>query len=120
MSTTGTIMGVSKHLKSKKQDINIVEVQPIEGARILGIRRWTKAYFTSIYEPASVDRIIDVSEFDDQTMSRRLIVEKGLFCGVFSGRAVHAAMKLLPDVRDAVIVCIICDGGDRYVSTNVF
>ncbi len=120
MGTTGTIMGVSRYLKSQKSSVQIVGVQPQEGARIPGIRRWRKEYLPSIYEPAAVDKIIDVSEFEAQTMTRRLASEEGLFCGISSGGAVHAAMKMLPALQNAVIVCIVCDRGDRYVSTNVF
>ncbi len=120
MGTTGTIMGTSRFLKSRNPDIRIVGVQPIEGSRIPGIRRWPQAYLPKIYDPAAVDRIIDVSQHDAEAMTRRLGAEEGLFCGISSGGAMVAALALSAEVENAVIVTIVCDRGDRYLSTGVF
>ena len=120
MGTTGTIMGTSRYLKSQNPDIQIVGVQPADGARIPGIRRWPEAYLPKIYDPAAVDRIIDVSQDEAESMTRRLGAEEGVFCGISSGGATVAALKLSAEVSNAVIVTIICDRGDRYLSTGVF
>lgn len=120
MGTTGTIMGTSRYLKRENPEIQIVGVQPADGARIPGIRRWSPAYLPKIYDPAAVDRIIDVSQEQAEIMTRRLGAEEGLFCGISSGGAVAAALELSADVENAVIVVIICDRGDRYLSTGVF
>lgn len=120
MGTTGTIMGTSRFLKEKNRDIEIVGVQPTEGSSIPGIRRWPKEYLPKIYDPRRVDRIIDVSQSEAETMTRRLAAEEGIFCGISSGGATAAALRLSQEVRDAVIVVIICDRGDRYLSTGVF
>jgi cysteine synthase B len=120
MGTTGTIMGVSRFLKEKSTAIDIVGVQPQEGSSIPGIRRWPQAYLPKIYDAARVDRIIDVSQQEAEVMTRRLAAEEGIFCGVSSGGATAAALRLSEQVRNAVIVVIICDRGDRYLSTGVF
>ncbi len=120
MGTTGTIMGVSRYLKEKNPDIQIIGVQPKEGASIPGIRRWPKAYLPRIFEPERVDRTIDVSQEDAETMMRRLAAEEGIFCGVSSGGAMAAALEVSSEVEDAVIVSVVCDRGDRYTSTGVF
>lgn len=120
MGTTGTIMGVSRFLKEKNSAIEIVGVQPTEGASIPGIRRWPKEYLPKIYDEARVDKIIDVNQQDSEDMTRALAAEEGIFAGISSGGAVAAALKLSTQVEDAVIVVIICDRGDRYLSTGVF
>ncbi len=120
MGTTGTIMGVSRYLKEKSHAIEIVGVQPQEGSSIPGIRRWPQAYLPKIYDAARVDRIIDVSQQEAEVMTRRLAAEEGVFCGVSSGGATAAALRLSEQVSNAVIVVIICDRGDRYLSTGVF
>ncbi|MGI8739360.1 MAG: cysteine synthase CysM [Gammaproteobacteria bacterium] len=120
MGTTGTIMGVSRYLKAQNPDIQIVGVQPAEGSRIPGIRRWPQAYLPEIYHAERVDREIDVDEKEAEDMMRRLAAEEGIFAGVSSGGAVAAALRLSDEVEDALIVVIICDRGDRYISTGVF
>lgn len=120
MGTTGTIMGTSRYLKAQREDIQIVGVQPADGAKIPGIRRWPEAYLPKIYEPSRVDRIIDVSQSEAEVMTRRLGAEEGLFCGISSGGAMVAALRLSAEIEDAVIVTIVCDRGDRYISTGVF
>ena len=120
MGTTGTIMGVSRYLKEQNQDIQIVGLQPQEGASIPGIRRWPKAYLPSIFDETRVDQVMDVAQQDAEVTMRRLATEEGIFCGVSSGGAVHAALELSKELNDAVIVAIICDRGDRYLSTGVF
>jgi len=120
MGTTGTIMGCSRYLKEASDSVQIVGVQPVEGDSIPGIRRWPEAYLPRIYEPQRVDRIIDVSEKEAEDMMRRLAREEGIFCGVSSGGAMCAALALSRELDDAVIVTIVCDRGDRYISTGVF
>lgn len=120
MGTTGTIMGTSRYLKEQSEAVEIVGVRPADGASIPGIRRWPEAYLPSIFEAARVDRTIDVSQEEAEDMTRRLAAEEGLFCGISSGGAVAAALKLSEMVSDATIVTIICDRGDRYLSTDVF
>ncbi|ALP53224.1 cysteine synthase [Candidatus Tenderia electrophaga] len=120
MGTTGTIMGVSRYLKEQNPDIQIVGVQPTEGASIPGIRRWPQEYLPKIYESERVDRIIDVSQQAAEETTRALGVQEGIFAGISSGGAVSAALRLAREVEDAVIVTIICDRGDRYLSTGVF
>ena len=120
MGTTGTIMGSSRFLKEKNPKIQIVGVQPEEGASIPGIRRWTKEYLPKIYDPSRVDRIIDVSQEDAENTTRALAAREGIFAGISSGGAVAAALKLSQEVSNALIVAIICDRGDRYLSTGVF
>lgn len=120
MGTTGTIMGVSRYLKEQHSAVQIVGVQPVEGASIPGIRRWSEAYLPDIFEPQRVDRILDMDQNLAETTMRRLASEEGIFAGVSSGGNVAAAMQLSAEVENAVIVCIICDRGDRYLSTGVF
>ncbi len=120
MGTTGTIMGVSRYLKEQNPDIQIVGVQPTDGSSIPGIRRWSPEFLPRIYEPGRVDRIIDVSEEEALTMMRRLAREDAIFGGVSSGGATAAAAKLAEEVNEGLIVCIICDRGDRYLSSGVF
>ncbi|WP_455380797.1 cysteine synthase CysM [Acidihalobacter prosperus] len=120
MGTTGTIMGNSAYLKTQNSAIQVVGVQPQEGASIPGIRRWPKAYLPRIFDPARVDRVIDVSQEDAENTMRKLASEEGIFCGVSSGGAVAAALQLSKEIENATIVSIICDRGDRYISTGVF
>ncbi len=120
MGTTGTIMGTSRFLKEKNPDIQIIGVQPEDGAKIPGIRRWPEAYMPKIYEPPRVDRIIDVGQELAEATTRRLGAEEGIFAGISSGGAMAAALQLSSEVENAVIVSIVCDRGDRYLSTNVF
>ena len=120
MGTTGTIMGTSRYLKEQSEGVCIVGVRPTEGSSIPGIRRWPEAYLPSIFDASRVDRTIDVSQEEAEEMTRRLAAEEGLFCGVSSGGAVAAALKLCETVEDATIVTIVCDRGDRYLSTGVF
>jgi len=120
MGTTGTIMGVSRFLKEHNPDIEIIGVQPQDGSSIPGIRRWPQAYLPKIYEPERVDRIIDVSATESEEMARRLASEEGVFSGVSSGGAMVAALQIAKEVENAVIVTIVCDRGDRYVSSGLF
>jgi cysteine synthase B len=120
MGTTGTIMGTSHYLKEVNPQIQIVGVQPTEGSRIPGIRRWPKEYLPTIYDETRVDQIIDISQAEAEDMTRQLAAREGIFCGISSGGAVAAALKLCEGLSDAVVVAIICDRGDRYLSTNVF
>jgi cysteine synthase B len=120
MGTTGTIMGTSRFLKEQNADIQIVGVQPSEGSSIPGIRRWPKEYLPKIYEASRVDQIIDVTQEEAESTTRALATEEGIFAGISSGGAVAAALRLSQQVENAVIVSIICDRGDRYLSTDVF
>ena len=120
MGTTGTIMGVSKFMKEKNPAIRIVGVQPAGEESIPGIRRWPEAYLPRIFDRQRVDSIIDITPAEAEHMTRRLAEEEGIFAGISSGGAIHAALKLSAEVQNAVIVTIICDRGDRYLSTNVF
>jgi cysteine synthase B len=120
MGTTGTIMGCSTYLKQQNPDIEIIGLQPLEGSSIPGIRRWPEAYLPKIYEAPRVDRVLDISQEESEQTMRRLAVEEGIFCGVSSGGAVAAALRVSREVDNAVIVMIICDRGDRYLSTGVF
>jgi cysteine synthase B len=120
MGTTGTIMGTSRFLKEQDPAVQIVGVQPKDAAKIPGIRRWPAEYLPKIYEAARVDRIIDVGQEEAEDMTRRLAAEEGIFAGVSSGGAVHAALQLAQEADNAVIVVIVCDRGDRYLSTGVF
>lgn len=120
MGTTGTIMGVSRYLKEQNPAIQIIGLQPTEGAAIPGIRRWPQAYLPSIFDAQRVDQVVDMSQQEAEDTMRRLAREEGIFCGVSSGGAVAAALRLNAEVRDAIIVAIICDRGDRYLSTGVF
>lgn len=120
MGTTGTIMGTSKYLKEQNPDIQIVGVQPAEGAAIPGIRRWPEEYLPTIFEASRVDSTIDVGQQEAEDTTRELARREGIFCGISSGGAVAAALQLSKQVENAVIVAIICDRGDRYLSTGVF
>ena len=120
MGTTGTIMGTSRFLKEKNTDIEIVGVQPKENAKIPGIRRWPDAYLPKIYEAVRVDRFIDVSQEDAEETTRLMASREGIFAGISSGGAVAVALRLSAELEDAVIVTIICDRGDRYLSTGVY
>ena len=120
MGTTGTIMGTSRFLKEKNPAIQIVGLQPSEGSQIPGIRRWPKEYLPTIFEESRVDQVLDVSQKEAEDTMRRLAREEGIFCGVSSGGSVAGALRLAETVNDSVIVAIICDRGDRYLSTGVF
>ena len=120
MGTTGTIMGVSRYLKEQNPGIQIVGVQPEEGSSIPGIRRWPKEYLPGIFDETRVDQVIDVSQREAEETTRILAAKEGIFCGISSGGAIAAALKLNKEVENAVIVSIICDRGDRYLSTGVF
>jgi cysteine synthase B len=120
MGTTGTIMGTGRYLKEQNAAVQIVGVQPEEGSNIPGIRRWPEAYLPKIYDPAGVDRIIDVSQTLAEETARALAAREGIFAGISSGGAVAAALRLSTEVSGAVIVVIVCDRGDRYLSTGVF
>ena len=120
MGTTGTIMGTSMYLKEQNADVQIVGVQPEDGAAIPGIRRWPKEYMPKIYESTRVDRTIDMSQPRAEQTMRQLAVKEGIFGGVSSGGAMAAALQLAAEVENAVIVTIVCDRGDRYLSTGVY
>ncbi|MRH77321.1 cysteine synthase CysM [Spiribacter sp. C176] len=120
MGTTGTIMGVSRYLREQNPNIQIVGAQPTEGSSIPGIRKWPQAYLPKIYEPERVDRIVEVSQADAEEMTRRLAAEEGVFAGVSSGGTLWAALQIASEVENAVIVSIVCDRGDRYLSSGVF
>jgi len=120
MGTTGTIMGVSKFLKEQNNQIQIVGCQPTEGSRIPGIRKWPEEYLPKIFDRSRVDRIMDISEDEAKTMTRRLAKEEGIFCGMSSGGAVSAAARISKELEHGVLVCIICDRGDRYLSSDLF
>ncbi|MCP4595015.1 cysteine synthase CysM [Neptuniibacter sp.] len=120
MGTTGTIMGTSRFLKEQNADIQIVGLQPSEGAQIPGIRRWPQEYLPSIFDEKRVDQVLDITQDDAENTMRALAQEEGIFCGVSSGGAVAGALRLAEQVENSVIVCIICDRGDRYLSTGVF
>jgi cysteine synthase B len=120
MGTTGTIMGVSAYLKQQNPEIQIVGLQPEDGASIPGIRRWPRAYLPGIFDAAKVDQIMDISQADAELAMRRLAVEEGIFCGVSAGGSVSAALKISQQVENAVIVAIICDRGDRYLSSGIY
>ena len=120
MGTTGTIMGVSRYLKEQNASIRIVGCQPDEGSQIPGIRKWPEAYLPKIFEKSRVDELRYVSQADAEAMTRRLAVEEGIFAGISSGGAIHVALSLAQELNNAVIVAIICDRGDRYLSTGVY
>ncbi len=120
MGTTGTIMGVSAYLKEQNPEIKFIGLQPKDGESITGIRRWPTEYLPAIYDKSKVDTIIDIGQKDAEDMMRALAAKEGIFCGVSSGGAVAGALKLSEQVKNAVIVTIICDRGDRYLSTGVF
>ncbi|WP_006786126.1 cysteine synthase CysM [Thiorhodospira sibirica] len=120
MGTTGTIMGTSQYLKQQNPAIQIIGVQPQEGASIPGIRRWPEAYLPRIFDPSAVDQLLEVSQPLAELTMQRLAQEEGIFCGVSSGGAVACALQLCEHLEGAVIVTIVCDRGDRYISTGVF
>lgn len=120
MGTTGTIMGVSRYLKEQNPEVCIVGCQPEDGSQIAGIRKWPEAYLPKIFERSRVDRIESVSQGDAEAMTRRLAAEEGIFAGVSSGGAMVVALRLAAELNDATIVAIVCDRGDRYLSTGVF
>jgi cysteine synthase B len=120
MGTTGTIMGTSMYLKEKSTDIRIVGVQPEGDSKIPGIRRWPEEYMPNIYDPARVDEILEVSQQQAEDMTRLLAKKEGVFCGVSSGGATHVALELSKRLENATIVVVICDRGDRYISTGIF
>ncbi|WP_025367522.1 cysteine synthase CysM [Thioalkalivibrio paradoxus] len=120
MGTTGTIMGTSRYLKERNPGVRIVGVQPTEGSSIPGIRRWPQEYLPSIFDASQIDRTLDVSQQDAETTMRRLAAEEGIFAGVSSGGAVAAALRVAAEVDGGTVVAIVCDRGDRYISTGVF
>jgi cysteine synthase B len=120
MGTTGTIMGCSRFFKEKNAQIQIIGCQPEEGSQIPGIRKWPEAYLPRIYEKPRVDRLEYVSQADAEEMARRMAREEGIFAGISSGGALHVALRIAREVKNAVIVTIVCDRGDRYLSTGVF
>lgn len=120
MGTTGTIMGVSKYLKERNPDIQIVGTQPTDGSSIPGIRRWSPEFLPKIFDPSRVDQVIDVSEQQATEMTRRMAREEGILAGMSSGGALHAAIELSKTLKEGVIVCITCDRGDRYLSSDLF
>jgi len=120
MGTTGTIMGVSRYLKSQNTAIQIVGLQPSEGSKIAGIRRWPIAYRPAIFEPERVDLTLDIDQHAAEEMARQLAVKEGIFCGVSAGGAVVGALRVARTLESGVVVCIICDRGDRYLSTDLF
>lgn len=120
MGTTGTIMGTSRFLKEQNPGIQIVGLQPADGASIPGIRRWRPEYLPEIFDDSRVDRVMDIRQTEAEETMKTLAKKEGIFCGVSSGGAVAGALRLAEEVENATIVCIICDRGDRYLSTNVF
>jgi len=120
MGTTGTIMGVSRYLKEQKPAIQIVGTQPTEGSSIPGIRRWSPEFLPKIYEPHRVDRIVDVSEANARLLTQRLAKEEGILAGMSSGGALYAALTIANEIESGIIVFIICDRGDRYLSSDLF
>ncbi len=120
MGTTGTIMGCSRYFKEKNPKIQVIGCQPEEGAQIPGIRKWPEAYLPKIYDKSRVDRLESVSQADAEEMTRRLASEEGIFAGISSGGAVAVALRVARDLKNATVVTIICDRGDRYLSTGVF
>jgi len=120
MGTTGTIMGVSRFLKEQNEHIKIIGAQPADNAKIPGIRKWPEAYLPGIFDRSRVDEIIEVTEQEARIMARRLAQEEGVFAGMSSGGSVAAAMKLVPNLTSGIVVCIICDRGDKYLSTDLF
>lgn len=120
MGTTGTIMGVSKYLKFKNPSIEIIGCQPTDGSQIPGIRKWPKAYLPKIFESHRVDRVVEVSQSDAEETTRRMAKEEGIFAGISAGGAMWVALQLSETLKDSTIVSIVCDRGDRYLSTGVF
>lgn len=120
MGTTGTIMGVSRFLKEQNKEIQIIGAQPADGAKIPGIRKWPTEYLPKIFDANRVDQIIEVSEAEARNITKRLAKEEGVFGGMSSGGSVAAALKLIPTLEEGIVVCIICDRGDKYLSTDLF
>ncbi|KEQ17959.1 cysteine synthase CysM [Endozoicomonas numazuensis] len=120
MGTTGTIMGTSRFLKEQNPNVQIVGLQPADGASIPGIRRWQPEYLPEIFDDSRVDRVMDINQTEAEETMKTLAKKEGIFCGVSSGGAVAGALRLAEEVENATIVCIICDRGDRYLSTGVF
>jgi cysteine synthase B len=120
MGTTGTIMGVSQYLKEQNSDVTIVGLQPSDGSKIAGIRRWPIAYRPEIFDPKRVDLTLDIDQHEAEDMARQLAVNEGIFCGVSAGGAVSGALRVARELERGVVVCIICDRGDRYLSTDLF
>lgn len=120
MGTTGTIMGSSRYLKEQNPDVQIVGVQPTEGSSIPGIRRWPPAYLPTIFEPERVDQVVDISENEARAMAKQLARDEAVFAGMSSGGAVAAAVKVAATLDSGLLVCIICDRGDRYLSSDLF
>jgi cysteine synthase B len=120
MGTTGTIMGCSRFFKEKNPKIQVIGCQPTEGSQIPGIRKWPEAYLPKIYDAKRVDRLEYVSQSDAEEMTRRLAREEGIFAGISSGGALAVALRVSAEVENATVVSIVCDRGDRYLSTGVF
>ena len=120
MGTTGTIMGVSKYLKEQNPAIQIIGCQPTDGSRIPGIRKWPEAYLPKIFDRSRIDRVIELDEKDARAMSKKLVKEEAIFSGMSSGGAAHAAIQLAGELTEGVIVFIVCDRGDRYLSSDLF
>ena len=120
MGTTGTIMGVSRYLKEQNPNVTIVGAQPSDGAKIPGIRKWPEEYLPKIFDRSRVDQIVEVAEDEAKEMTKRLAREEGVFAGMSSGGSVAAALKIIPNLESGVVVCIICDRGDKYLSTDLF
>ena len=120
MGTTGTIMGVSRYLKEQSPSVQIIGLQPQEGSAIPGIRRWPEEYLPKIFDASRVDRVVDMAQSEAEEVMRRLAREEGIFCGVSSGGAVAAMLRLSQEVENAVMVAIVCDRGDRYLSTGIY
>jgi cysteine synthase B len=120
MGTTGTIMGVSRFLKEKNPAIQVIGVQPTDGSNVPGIRKWPEAYLPKIFERSRIDRILEVTQAESEEMSRRLASEEGIFAGISSGGGLAAAIRIARETENAVVVHIVCDRGDRYLSTGVF
>lgn len=120
MGTTGTIMGVSRFLKEQNPNVSIVGAQPADGAKIPGIRKWPEEYLPKIFDRSRVDQIVEVKEEEAKEITKRLAREEGIFAGMSSGGSVAAALKIIPTLESGVVVCIICDRGDKYLSTDLF
>ena len=120
MGTTGTIMGVSRFLKEQNPNVQIVGAQPADGAKIPGIRKWPEEYLPKIFDRSRVDRVVEVSEEEAKEMTKRLAREEGVFAGMSSGGSVATALKIIPELSEGTVVCIICDRGDKYLSTDLF
>jgi cysteine synthase B len=120
MGTTGTIMGTGRYLRERNPRIAIIGAQPAEGSQIAGIRKWSEAYQPRIYEPSRVDRLELVSQQDAEAMARRLAADEGIFCGPSAAGACVIALRVAAELRDATVVFIVCDRGDRYLSTGLF